>query len=50
MKGCSQKFSSYKRNFSIVVKLELFRLVCEGYIAMREGKSGKIEKIREKLE
>lgn len=35
---------------SDVAKLELYRLIGEGYKAMQEGRTSTIEEVREKLE
>ncbi len=35
---------------SDTAKLELYRLIGEGYKAMQEGRTGTIEEVREKLE
>lgn len=43
-----------KKNVSIetsdVAKLELYRLIGEGYKAMQDGRTSTIEEVREKLE
>lgn len=51
MKGCYHMLATKPQiaNTSDTAKLELYRLIGEGYKAMQDGRTSTIEEVREKL-
>lgn len=51
-KGCGRMLATKTQNVVVPtdsVKLELYRLIGEGYKAMQDGRTSTIEEVREKL-